>query len=153
MTNLHINNATRSTAVMAFDSEQILRNVYAQSALQVAGRITSPKSFQLLSPDHAKLLRNVLANAYVCVCAPLAGYIHNIDIEHLEDGECTIELITNASNGKFCISVLRMMLEKAVALYVLAEVFRVEDGKMNLAETYRNDFNIQLRLITQYLAR
>lgn len=138
------NTRMESSVTFEFDINQILKSVYAESAMRAINCEYTGKLPQMLNEDRRKMLNVIIANGYIGLCGRLMGYIAAYDMTQIEQGVLSLELRLpeRAENSA---TILRKKIEQTLATYVLAEVYNSEPGAETLASSYRDSYIIQMR--------
>lgn len=147
-----INNPKEYPVIVTLSVKNILRNVYATSALAVAGRITPPDHYQLLDEDHRPLLNTIVLNGFVNTVLPFAGYVRDTDISQIDDDILSLEVMKSFLDNAGKMKLFQAMVEQGIVLYVLSQVFSIEEGMEDVAQRYHEDFYTQISRIAQYLS-
>lgn len=148
-----MNTENMNTVTLVFDMEEILKIVYAESALHALNTDLEVERPLIITEDNREMLRVIMENGYMEVMASLLGYISSYELDNIGDGELKMELMVPSSDG-FIATMLRHKIEVAFADYVLSQIYNTEcdDDAKKLADSYSEQFRRILRGITSSLA-
>ena len=118
---------------LAFNINETLKLVYAQSALRAA------------------LLHVIFVNGFFTLAQAMMGYVigYELDIDRDEVFKLMVELPQRSAQN---IEALRKAIEHAIALYILAEAYDTESNRA-LAESHRCKYREAVSRIIASLAR
>ena len=146
------NNPKEYPVIVTLSVKNILRNVYATSALAVAGCVTPPDHYQLLDEDHRPMLNTIVLNGFVNTVLPFAGYVCDTDISQIDDDILSLEVMKSCLDNTAKMKMFQAMVEHGIVLYVLSQVFGMEEEMDDVAQRFHEDFYSQIARIAQYLS-
>lgn len=152
MMNKIIDSQHTHTTTFNFDSNEILKYVFAQNALHTLGTSAQEKHPHLFTEDNAKLLAAILKNGYFNISAKLLGYIAGYDFDAIDDGFFRLEIILPRTHDETKIPLLHRKIEYALAAYVLKEIYDTEHGSKELAILFANEYRKAINDVMGFFA-